>query len=156
MESSELALYRALGAVRNYGIMVLVALFALNAAALGTLNWIETNQLRNELVSLSENLPSSGSTDPEQTLNLPEDVLSFRVPSMERTGFYETTIVGKEYLVYANPEKKYILMKSVASLKHEVGNFAIALLTLYIGEAVILIGWWLFVRAKVRELFEIL
>lgn len=155
MESSELALYRGLGAVRNYGILVLLALLALNGVALGALNWFETNDLRSELSTLSEKMPASGSTKAEQTITLPEDILSFHVANMERTGFYETTINEKEYLAYANPDNNYILVKSEESIKHEVQNFALALLALYVGEVVILLGWWLFVRTKVRELFEV-
>lgn len=158
MESSELALYRGLGAVRNYGILVLVALLALNGVTLGVLNWFETNDIRNELVTLSEKLPVpvTGAQKTEQTISLPDDILSFHVTKMERTGFYETKISDKEYLAYANPNNNYILVKSEGLIKHEVQNFALALLALYLGEVVILLGWWLFVRTKVRELFEIL
>lgn len=154
MESSELALYRGLGAVRNYGILVLIALFALNAVTLGVLNWFETNDLRNELFGYSEKLPDPSTVIKGQTINLPEDILSFPASQMERTGFYETHIVDKEYLVYANPDKKYVLMKSEESIKHEVQNFALALFALYLGELVILLGWWFFIRTKVREMFE--
>lgn len=157
MESSELALYRGLGAVRNYGILVLVALFMLNGVTLGALNWFETNDLRSELVTLSDKLPvpTPGAPKAEQTIALPADILSFHVTNMERTGFYETRISEEDYLAYANPTNNYILMKSEESIKHEVQNFALALLALYAGEVVILLGWWLFVRTKVRELFEI-
>lgn len=155
MESSELALYRGLGAVRNYGILVLVALFALNGITLAALNWFETNDLRSELVTLSDTLPAPGAPKTEQTISLPEDILSFHSTTMEKTGFYETSINKEEYLAYANPNNNYILMKSEESIKHEVQNFALALLALYLGEVVILLGWWLFVRTKVRELFEI-
>lgn len=154
MESSELALYRGLGAVRNYGILVLVALFALNALTLGAFKWFETNDLRNELAMYSEKLPAPGASKTEQTITLPEDILSFHVNTMERTGFYETQIIDKEYLAYANPNKNYILMKSEDAVKHEIQNFALALLALYLGEVVILLGWWFFIRTKVRELFE--
>lgn len=157
MESSELALYRGLGAVRNYGILVLIALFVLNGVTLGALNWFETNDLRSELATLSEKLPvpTPGVAKQEQTITLPADILSFHVTNMERTGFYETSISEEEYLAYANPANNYILMKSEESIKHEVQNFALALLALYAGEVVILLGWWLFMRSKVRELFEI-
>lgn len=161
MESSELALYRGLGAVRNYGIMVLIALGVLNGVALGALNWLETNDLRTELVTLSQTLPAtstatSTSSKTERAVTLPEEILSFHVTNMERTGFYETRIVDKEYLAYANPDNKYILMKSEDAIRHEVLNFAMALLAVYAGEIVLLLGWWLFVRTKVRELFEVL
>lgn len=155
MESSELALYRGLGAVRNYGIVVLVALLALNGITLGALNWLETNDLRSELATLSAKLPTPSAQKMEQTVNLPEDILSFHVTNMERTGFYETRIIDKEYLAYANPSNNYILMKSEDAIRHEVLNFAVALLALYTGEVVLLLGWWLFVRTKVRELFEV-
>lgn len=155
MESSELALYRGLGAVRNYGTLVLVALFALNAITLGALNWFETNELRSELATLSEKLPPPSAPKTEQTIALPDDILSFHVTKMERTGFYETKIAEKEYLAYANSDNNYVLMKSEESIKHEVQNFALALILLYVGEVVLLLGWWFFVRAKVRELFEI-
>lgn len=154
MESSELALYRGLGAVRNYGILVLVALFVLNALTLGAFNWFETNDLRNELATYSEKLPDPGISKAEQTITLPEDILSFHVKTMDHTGFYETRIMDNEYLAYANPNKNYILMKSESVVKHEIQNFALALLALYLGQVVILLGWWFFIRAKVRELFE--
>jgi len=156
MESSELALYRGLGAVRNYGIMVLVALLILNGVALGTLNWLETNDIRSELASLAEKLPSPSAAKTEQVIVLPADIISFRVSKVERVGFYETKIEDMEYLAYGSADKNYVLMKSEDSIKHEVLNFAFALFALYLGEVVILLGWWLFVRTKVRELFEIM
>jgi hypothetical protein len=155
MESSELALYRGLGAVRNYGILVLVALFALNAITLGALKWFETNELRNEIATLSEKLPAQATPKTEQTIALPDDILSFHVTKVERIGFYETKIAEKEYLAYANRSNNYVLMKSEESIKHEVQNFALALLLLYVGEVVLLLGWWFFIRTKVRELFEV-
>lgn len=156
MESNKLALYRGLGTVKKYGIFVLVALFFLNAAALGALKWFETNDLHNELALLSERLPNPADIKTEHTFSLPDDVLSFKPSKRERrTGFYETRILNKEFLVYANPNKDYILAKSNDSIRHEVQNFAFALLILYVGEVVLLFGWWYFVRAKVRELFEV-
>lgn len=155
MESSELALYRGLGAVRNYGILVLVGLFVLSGIALATLNWIETNELQSELIMLSQNLPAPDSTKVEQTINLPDDVIALHVTTAERTGFYETTIVNKDFLAYAAPDKHYVLMKSEATIEREIKNFALALLALYIGNVVLLLGWWFFIRTKVRELFEV-
>ncbi len=157
MESSELALYRGLGAVRNYGVLVLGALLVLNGLTLGALNWFETNDIHAELAALSEKLPAptTGTPGTEHAIVLPEDILSFHVTTMERTGFYETKISDKEYLAYANPANNYILMKSEDAIRHEITNFAFALATLYAGEVVILLGWWLFVRSKVRELFEV-
>lgn len=156
MESSELALYRGLGIVRNYGVVVLIILFALNAGVLGMLNWIETSELQNELVRYSNNLPNPDVTKGEQVLNLPEDIIALRLPTKDRVGFYETKLTDKEYLAYANPEKQYTLMKAEDSIRHEVQNFALALLALYAGEVVVLLGWWFFLRSKVRELFETL
>lgn len=156
MESSELALYRGLGAVRNYGVMVLIALFALNAGALGVFNWIEQNEIQNELVTYSQKLPDSGSIKGEGTLSIPEDIIALRLPAKEHVGFYETRLSDKEYLAYANPDKQYTLMKAEDSMKNEVQKFALALLALYIGELVVLFGWWFFIRSKVRELFETL
>lgn len=154
MESNELALYRGLGAVRNYGIVVLIALFALNAGVLGVLNWIETNDIQSELAVLSESLPNPTLEKGEQELNLPGGVIALRATTKEHIGFYETSILGKDYLAYANPAKEYILMKSEQESEREVRKFALALIALYIGEVFILLGWWFFLRSKVRELFE--
>lgn len=154
MESSELALYRGLGAVRNYGIVVLIALFALNAVVLGALNWIETNDIKSELVILSESLPAPSTEKTEQMINLPENVIALRATTKEHTGFYETRILGKDYLAYASPKKEFIIMKSEKDSEREVQKFALALLALYVGEIIILLGWWFFLRSKVRELFE--
>lgn len=154
MESSELALYRGLGAVRNYGVMVLFGLLALNGISLSALNWFETNELQSELSTLAQTLPSTETTKVEQTINLPDDVIALHTTTAERTGFYETSILGKDFLAYAAPDKHYILMKSEASISHEIRNFAVALFALYIGEVILLLGWWFFMRSKVRELFE--
>ena len=155
MESTHLALYRGLGEVRNYGILILVALFALGSATLGGLNWIETNELQNELATLAKALPDPVAAKAEQTIHLPDDVIAFHVTNFDRTGFYETKMGNKEFLAYAAPDKKYVLMKSEESIKHEIYNFALALLALYVGQVVLLLGWWFFIRAKVRQLFEI-
>lgn len=155
MESSELALYGGLGEVRNYGILILVALFVLSGVALGGINWIETNELQNELATLSQNLPAPEVAAGEQTIHLPDDVIALHVTTAERTGFYETTILDKDFLAYASPDKNYVLMKSEASIEHEVRNFALALLALYVGQVILLLGWWFFIRSKVRQLFEV-
>lgn len=155
MESSELALYRGLGEVRNYGIMVLVALFVLSAVALAGLKWIETNDLRSELSALSQNLPDPDLANTEQVLNLPDDVIALHTNTAERNGFYETKILNKDFLAYAAPDKHYILMKAESTIQREINNFAIALFTLYLGQVIILLGWWFFMRSKIKGLFEI-
>lgn len=155
METKELEVNRELRAIRNYGILVLVAFFILNTTTLFALSWFETNDLRHELISLSDKLPSRGDKQVEQTFNLPEDIISLQSSAMEHTGFYETKIVGKDYIAYANPDKKYILMKSRDGIQGERNNFALALFALYIGEIVIMLGWWFFIRARVRTLFNI-
>lgn len=156
MESSELALYRGLGVVRNYGIFVLVVLFALNAGALAMINWIETSDVKNELITLSSSLPSTNVTSDSEEPNLPSNIIALRSTEEARTGFYETRLEQVEYLAYANPEKNYTLLKDMSSLRHEVRDFSIALLAIYIGEVIVLLGWWFFVRTKIRELFETL
>lgn len=155
MESSKITSYRGFGAVQNYGILVLVALFALNAAALGAINWFEINNIRHELATLSEKLPDPNTSKSEQIVVLPEDIFSFYTATIDRTGFYETRVSGKDFLAYTNPSKNYILMKSEESIRHEVSNFALTLGALYVAEVVLLLGWWYFLRTKVRELFEI-
>lgn len=156
MESSELALYRGLGEVRNYGILVLVGLFVLSGTALAALNWIETNELQNELATLSQNLPAPSPTSTEQTITLPDDVIALHTTTAEHTGFYETKILNKDFLAYATPDNHYVLLKSEAPISHEIQNFALTLLALYVGQVVVLLGWWFFIRSRVRELFEVM
>lgn len=154
MESNEIAVYRGLGEVRNYGVAVLIALFILNGVTIWALNWIEVNDLHNELLKYSESLPAPTAVKPNQTVNLPEDILLFRPESNAKVGFYETSIGGEKYLAYADQEKHSLLMKSMADIQGETKSFALALVALYLGELVILLGWWFFIRAKVREIFE--
>ncbi len=154
MESNEIAVYRGLGEVRNYGIAVLVALFILNSLTLWALNWIETNDLHDELQKYSESLPAPGTAKPDQTVNLPEDILLFRTETNAKIGFYQTSIGGEKYLAYADQDKHSVLMKSMSNIQGEVRSFALALVALYLGELVILLGWWFFIRSKVREIFE--
>ncbi len=156
MESSEIAVYRGLGEVRNYGIAVLFALLALNGVTLWALHWIETNDLHNELLKYSESLPLPDATKPDQTVTLPEDILLFRTKTNAHVGFYETAIGGQQYLAYADPDKHTVLMKSEESIQNETKSFALALSALYLGELVLLLGWWFFIRSKVREVFETL
>ena len=154
MESSEIAIYRGLGAVRNYGVVVLFALLILNGTALWALHWVEESDLRNELVGYMETLPVPDVSQPEQTIDLPEDIIALRTKATDRVGFYETSIVGKDFLVYADPNKHYTLMKSEEEIQRETLSFAIAIGVLYLGEVVLLLGWWFFLRAKVRNIFE--
>lgn len=154
MESSEVAMYRGLGEVRNYGIAVLIALFVLNGVTLWGLHWVEINELRNELVEYAETLPIPDVNKAEQTVNLPEDVLVFPTKTGDRVGFYEISLEKQDYLAYADPNKHFVLMKSELNIQEETQSFAIALLALYLGELVLLLGWWFFIRAKVREIFE--
>lgn len=155
MESNEVAVSRGLGVVRNYGIMVLFALLALNGVTLWGLHWVETNDARNELIRYAGTLPSPDINQPKQTINLPEDIIALRTKTIDRVGFYETAIGGQDYLAYADTNKQYILMKSEAPIQRETQSFTIALGSLYLGELVLMLGWWLFVRSKVREIFEI-
>lgn len=143
-----------MGDVRNYGIVVLVALFILNGIVLGALHLVESNDLRIELSGYAETLPSPDINTPEQTINLPEEIIALRVNTETRVGFYETSIGGQDYLAYSDQNKHYILMKSEAGLQKETKSFAIALGSLYLGELVLLLGWWFFIRTKVREVFE--
>lgn len=157
METSEVTTNRGLGEVRNYGIAVLLALLALNGVTLGAFHWIETNDLRSELVKYAETLPVPNVNQPEQTINLPEDIIALRTTKEhDRYGFYETSIGGQDWLVYADQNKHYILQKSEEGIQRETQSFAIALGALYLGELIILLGWWFFVRSKVREIFEII
>lgn len=156
MESSELALYRGLGSVRNYGIVVLIALFVLSAGSLGALNWLEVNDLHSELAMYSQYLPNPATAKGEQTLNLPPDIIAIQRPPDSRTGFFEIQLQDKDFLAYADPEKRYTLHKSEDSIKHEVQTFAVVILAMYLGEVLLLLGWWFFLRSKVRELFETL
>ena len=154
MESGEIAVYRGLGEVRNYGIAVLVALLALNGVTLWALNWVETNDLHSELLKYSESLPVPDVNNPNQTVTLPEDILLFRTKTNAHVGFYETSVGGQEYLAYADPDKHTVLMKSEEAIQNEARSFALALGALYLGELVLLLGWWFFIRSKVREMFE--
>lgn len=156
MESSEIAMYRGLGAVRNYGIAVLLALLALNGVTLGALHWIESNELRNELVVYMETLPAPDVTKPEQTINLPEKIIVLRTKANDRVGFYETSIGGQDFLAYADANKHYVLIESELIIQKETRNFAVALGALYLGELVLLLGWWFFIRSKIREIFEVI
>lgn len=145
--------------VKKYGLVVLATLFLLNVVALGSLHWIESNQLRTELVSYMETIPTPDSVTPGETIRLPDDILSFQLKSSDRIGFYETSLgTGsdkQDYLAYADTQKQYVLMKSEAHIQKETKGFAIALLSLYIGEIILLLGWWHFLSAKIHEIFDI-
>lgn len=154
MNHSKQTTYHGLKHIRRYGIILIVALAALHSVAFLAVQWIERNEIRQELAQWSQTLPKPDATKPEKELHLPEDILALHVDKLERTGFYETR-TDKRYLAYANPENDYILAKSEESIEHEVTNFAIMLGVLFAGEIVLLLGWWMFVRSKVRELFEI-
>ena len=154
MEPNELTTYRGLGEVRNYGIFVLITLCALNIATLAGLIWFEKNDLKHELASMSDTLPSFDATKPEQTIYLPDNFLALHVTALEKIGFYEIK-ADKDYLAYANPKNNYIIMKSEKSINHEVQNFALVLGGLYVAEVILILGWWFFLRTKLRELFEI-
>lgn len=159
MNKKESEISHGIKEVHRYGVVVLGTLFLLNVVALGALHWVESNQLRNELVRYMETIPAPDSVTLGQTISLPEDILSFQLKSSDRTGFYETSLgTGQDrqdYLVYADPYKHYVLMKSEETIQEETKGFAITLLALYVGEIIILLGWWYFVRSKIHEIFDI-
>lgn len=159
MNTKESVISHGVKDVRKYGIVVLVALFLLNVVVLGALHVVESNQLHNELARYMETLPAPDSNDMNQVVRLPEDVLSFKLSSSDRIGFYETHLgKGKnrqDYLAYADSEKQYVLMKSEQSIQEDTKNFALALLVLYIAEVILLLGWWYFIHAKIHEIFGI-
>jgi len=144
----------SLVSVQKYGIMLIVALVVLYGFALFAVQWIEQNEIRNELARWSQTLPKQDQTQPEKALHLPEDIIALHVGKLERTGFYQTR-TDKNYLSYANPDNDYILQKSEESIEHEVANFAIMLSILFVGNIILLFGWWRFTQSKVRELFEV-
>ena len=156
MEKNEILVDRGMGQVRNYGIAVLLALLALNGVALGALHLIESNDTRNELIKYAETIPAPDVTKAEQTIHLPEDIIALRSENIDRAGFYETSIGEQDYLVYGDVNKHYMLMKSEETIQKEIFSFGMALSALYVGEVIILLGWWLFVRTKVREVFEMI
>lgn len=155
METNHVTNHRGLKVVRTYGIVVLFALFLMNTATLGVLHWVESNDIRDELARYANTLPAPDINKPDQTINLPEDIVVLRTNESNRIGFYETSIGGQDYLVYSDPNTHYVLMKSEAGVQKETQSFAIALGALYLGEITLLLGWWFFIRAKVREIFEI-
>lgn len=159
MNIKETTISHGIKEVRRYGIIVFGVLFLLNVVTLGALHWIESDQLHRELVKYMETIPAPDSVTPGQTIRLPEDILSFQLKSSDHTGFYETSLGSGEdkqdYLAYADPVKQYVLMKSEASIQKETRGFALALLALYIGEIILLLGWWYFVRSRIHEIFDI-
>lgn len=154
MNHAQKTTYQGLATIQRYGTILVVALAVLHGLAFLAVQWIERNEIRNELAQWSQTLPKPDPTQPEKELHLPEDILALHADKLERTGFYETH-TDKVYLVYANPENDYILAKSEESIEHEMTNFAIMLSVLFLGELVLLLGWWRFAQSKVRELFEI-
>ncbi|MCK9344532.1 MAG: hypothetical protein M0P64_00210 [Candidatus Pacebacteria bacterium] len=154
MGTQEEVINRGLGEVRRYGVVVLLALLLLNGVVLWALHWVESNDLRTELSNYAATLPVPDITKPEQTINLPEDIIALRTQGETRVGFYETSIGDQDFLVYSDPNKHYVLMKSESGIQRETRSFAFALAGLYLGELVFLLGWWFFIRTKVREMFE--
>lgn len=146
--------YRGLEAVQKYGTILIVTIALLHVVAFFAIQWIERNEVRQELAQWSQTLPKPDATQPEKELHLPEDIIALHVDKLERTGFYEKR-TDKQFLFYANPDNDYILAKSMESIEHEINSFIIVLGGLFLGELVLLLGWWRFVRSKVRELFEI-
>lgn len=153
MKTDGTILSREMKSVQNYGIAVLIALLALHILVLGALSYLEMNELKNDLLIASESLPLKTS-DTKQAINLPEDIIALHTDTLERTGFYEIK-TDKDYIAYANPKNNYILTKAESSVQKEIRDITISLTALYFGEVIILVGWWFFVKAKVRELFEI-
>jgi len=156
MTRSKETIYEGIQRVRQYGVFLALAFVVLHVLALFSVQWVERNEIRQELVQWSQTLPKQV-VDPTQTeapLHLPEDILALHVDKLERTGFYETHTY-KKYLVYANPANDYVLAKSAESINHEVTHFATILGMLLVGDLILLLGWWRFTRSKVRELFEV-
>lgn len=151
--TNETMVSREMKSVQNYGIAALIALLALHILVLGALSYFEMNELKNELLVASESLPPKAS-DTKQVINLPDDIIALHAETLERAGFYEIR-TDKDYIAYANPKNNYILTKAESSVQREIRDIAISLVALYFGEVVLLVGWWFFVRTKVRELFEI-
>lgn len=153
MSTNETVLSREMKNVQNYGFVVLVAILALHILVLGALRYFEMNELKSELLIASESLPVKTS-DTKQVINLPDDIIALHTDTLSRTGFYEIR-TDKDYIAYASPKNNYILTKSEDSIQHEFRNSTIILTVLYFGEVVLLVGWWFFVKSRVRELFEV-
>jgi predicted outer membrane lipoprotein len=154
MARSKETIYEGILRVRQYGIFLAVAFAVLHGLAFFSIQWVERNEIRQELIQWSQTLPKPDPTQQEKELHLPEDILALHVDKLERTGFYEMK-TDKSYLAYANPENDYILAKSEESALHEVWHFATILGMLFVGDMILLLGWWRFTRSKVRELFEV-
>ena len=146
--------YPGLKGIRKYGLILICALGVLHLVAFYSIRWVEMNEIRNELVQWSQTLSPTTATQPVADVHLPQDIFALHVKTLDRTGFYETR-TDEGYLVYANPVNNYILAKSKESMNRELTNFAVTLGVLFAGELVLLFGWWMFAKAKVRELFEV-
>lgn len=153
MNHTELTLDEELRGVRRYGFVLIGTLLVLHIVVWGALSFLEVNDLRSELTKWSLTLHKPNSSGQEEKLYLPEGIIAFHVNSLDRTGFY-TTKTDRNYLAFANPENNYILIKSKQEVERETQNFAITLGALFAGEMILLLGWWRFVRMRVRELFE--
>lgn len=154
MEAQKQTTFHGLKSVRCYGFILILALVALHVAAYVAVIIIEKNEIRHELAAWSQTLPRPDTTQPTIDLHLPQDILALHISRPERTGFYEI-YTDKKYLVYANPENNYILAKSEEAAEHEITNIAIILGMLLAGEIVFILGWWMFAKSKIQELFEV-
>jgi cytochrome bd-type quinol oxidase subunit 2 len=155
MEKNYKSTYHGFKSVQRYGIVLVCILAVIHGIAFLTVRALETNELRHELAKWSQTLPALAPSQVSAPLSLPEDILALHVQKLERVGFYETHSGENEYLAFANPVNNYILAKSERAIDREVMNFGIMLLVLFVGEIVLLLGWWAFAKSKVHELFEV-
>lgn len=154
MEHKKETTYHGLKSVRLYGMMLVGTLIALHVIAFFVVSLIEKNEIHRELVQWSQTISKANPAQPISEFHLPEEIIALRVNKLERAGFYETH-TDRGYLAYANPENNYILAKSEETVDREIANIAAVLVVLLVGEIVLIVGWWMFAKAKVRELFEV-
>ena len=97
--------YPGLKSVRVYGIILVLILGVLHLSAYFSIRWVETNEIRNELVQWSQTLPATNAAQPTADVHLPQDIFALHVKTLDRTGFYETKTDEDILLLLASKAK---------------------------------------------------
>lgn len=151
-ESNETGQFRS---IRTYGEILLVSLLLVHGAVFLAYRWLERNDVRAELVSVAEALPSSGFNRHSDIVQYPDGIIvARRSDAQTEPGFSEEYIAGSEHIVYTVPGTDVIVAKSEDGLSAETTRFGALLAILFVAEVLILFGWWSFLKEKLSELFS--
>lgn len=153
----------AFSAVRQYWWILVFVLLLLHVLVYAAFTVYQRNEIHEQLIQAAKQVNGSEGDRyfkeerengrPPAGGKISEDVVVLRGPSEEQ-GFRRTHLGDDDYVEYAGANNVHVAI-STRELEEQQHKVLLVLAVLYIGELLILLGWWSFVQRKIKEVFTV-